>query len=175
MALYSKEYRGGNKFRTVYEHPAEVTSTIKIPAGKQLTTTDKLYFMKLGPDLVPLSVTLRSDDVDSGTTLTLNCGFEAAVATDDPDAFIAASTIGQAGGIVRVENGGDDPFAAGAFTAKNEVIDILAVPNANATGGPAADSYITCTVRFVKKNYFDFGGIPYAYKDRYGTNGTAFD
>lgn len=170
--FYSPAYLGGNKFRTIGDQPAEITATVEIPAGYSLQTTDKLYFFKIGEDHSIDEVTVRFGALDNAqtATLTMDVGYEAAVATDDPNAFVAASTSARAGGQVRVENGGDDPFAVGALAPIAEVLDIVAVPAASAASsagsgslGPGAtNGYVTVTAKINRRvNAFDPLVTPY--------------
>lgn len=135
MNFVSYAYEGGLPFRVLADKPTEITATIPIPEGYALQTADKLYAFKIGADHVVLGITVSSNALDRAQTptLTLDCGYEAAVTTDDPNAFIAASTAFRAGSIVRVENGGDDPFAAGVIPAVSETLDIVLQPAASAS------------------------------------------
>ena len=148
----SPAYLGGVAFRPTHEGVFTVNQTIVIPAGTALALNDKFYFCKLGAGVIPLSVTLKSDDLDTGTTVVLDVGYEAAVAPDVLDFFIDGSTIGQAGGMVRVENGGDDPYADGAFTGIDETIDIVGLVQVAPTGSPNTDRKITLVLECAKAN-----------------------
>lgn len=175
MATYkSSAYLNANIFRTVGDQPAEVTATVEIPAGKRLLTTDKLYLFKLGADHSVDEVVVRFGGLDLAQTptLTMDVGYEAAVATDDPNAFVAASTLARAGGQIQVENGGDDPFAVGALAPIAETIDIVAIPAASAAAaagsgslGPGAENgFITVTAKISRRvNAIDPSVTPYDY------------
>lgn len=161
MNFYSSAYIGGVPFRTVADQPAEITATVEIPALYKLQTADKLYLFKLGADHSIDEITVRFGALDNAQTptLTMDVGYEAAVATDDPNAFVAASTVARAGGQVRVENGGDDPFAVGALAPIGETVDILAVPAASAAAaagsgalGPGnSKGYLTVTAKISRR------------------------
>lgn len=171
MATFkSQAYINGMPFRAVSEMPFQIAATIKVPNGTGLALNDKLYFFKLGADVRVLDVTLISDDLDTGATVALDVGYEAAVATDVLNFFIGGSTIGQAGGVVRVENGGSAPFAGGAFNGVNETLDIVGLIQVAPTGNPTTDRYITCVVTGVKETGAP-SMTPYIYEDRYSTAG----
>lgn len=168
----STAYIGGLPFRPVAEQPFQVAATIKVPNGGALALNDKLYFMKLGADVRVLDVTLITDDLDTGTAVVLDVGYEAASASDVLDFFIDGSTIGQTGGVVRVENGGDDPFADGSFNGVNETIDLVGLIQVAPTADPATDRYITLVVTGVKETRSS-SDAPYVYEDRYTTAGVS--
>lgn len=148
----SRGYLNGVPFRPTYEGIFTVSQSIVIPAGTPLALNDELFFTKLGENVIPLSVTLQSDDLDTGSTVVLDVGYKAAVAADVSDFFIDGATIGQAGGIIRVENGGDDPFADGAFAGINEVLDIVGKVQVAPTGNPNTDRKLTLTLECVRAN-----------------------
>lgn len=135
MATFeSTAYANGHIVRTLADQQAEITATVQIPAGYVLQTADKLYAFRIGADHSVDNIKVRFSPLDLAQTptLTLDVGYEAAVATDDPNAFVAASTLGRAGGQVQVENGGDDPFAVGALAPIAETIHVFAQPAASA-------------------------------------------
>lgn len=74
-----------------------------------------IEMVRVPPNCTVTDVILTTDDLDSGTTLTLDVGY----GTND-DYFIAASTVGQAGGIVRASASTALPLA---FTA-SDTIDV---------------------------------------------------
>lgn len=171
MATFkSNAYIGGVPFRPVADMPFQIAATILVPNGTALAANDVLKFFKLGADVRVLDVTLITDDLDTGAAITLSVGYTAAVAADDTGAFVALSTIGQTGGVVRVENGGDDPFAGGSFNGVAETIDIEALVAASPAGNPAADRYVTLMVTGVKETRAT-SEVPYIYEDRYNTSG----
>lgn len=171
MATFkSHTYRGGVPFRPTADQPFSLTAAILVPNGTAIAATDVFKFMKIGANVRLLDVTFTATDLDTATAIVFDVGYSAAVATDDPDAFINDTTIGQAGGIIAVTNGGDDPFAVGALAPLTETIDIEAVCTVSPTGNPTTDRYLTVTVRGV--------GLPnttsvepYVYADRYNGSG----
>lgn len=71
---------------------------------------------------------MQSADLDTGTNVTINCGYQyvtGSSGTDNDDAFVAASTLPQAGGIISF------PAASGATTSTELT-----------TAGAADDGYI---------------------------------
>lgn len=172
MATFkSKAFIGGVPFRPTEEGPFEVTATILVPSGTLIAANDVFKFMKLGADVDVREVTLRTDDLDTATGITLHCGVDyAGATTDDPDAFMASSTIGQTGGSVRVENGGDDPFAVGAFIPLPGTATVTVTCAVAPTTDPTTDRYISVTVKGNKKATAT-SDVPYVYADRYSSAG----
>jgi hypothetical protein len=177
MATYQSDaYMRGYIHRTIADQPLPVTASVNVPDGVALQAGDKLYLFRVGADHSIDEVIARFGALDRAqtATLTMNVGYEAAVAADDPDAFIAASTLPRAGGQVQVENGGDDPFAVGALAPIAETIDIVATVVASASStagsgavGPAEDlGFITVTASVSRRvNAPDPLVTPYSYGD----------
>ena len=172
MATFkSKAFIGGVPYRPTSEQPFDVTATILVPNGTAIAATDVFKFMRLGADVDVLSVELRTDDLDTATAITLHLGVDYdGATTDDPDAFVASSTIGQTGGRVRVENGGDDPFAVGGFIALPGTATMTATCAVSPTTNPSTDRYLTLTVKCQKKAGAT-SDVPYVYADRYTAAG----
>jgi hypothetical protein len=173
MATFkSHTYRGGVPFRPIADMPFELTASILVPNGTAIAATDVFKFMKIGANVRVLEVTLTATDLDTATAIVFDVGYSAAVATDDPDAFINDTTIGQTGGIITVANGGDDAFAVGMLAPIAETIDIEAVCTVSPTGNPTTDRYLTVTVKGVGvPNTATAGLEPYVYADRYSSAG----
>lgn len=175
MATFkSQAFIAGNIFRPVEEGPFSVSASIKVPSGTAIAANDVFKFFRLGSGVSVNEVTLRVDDLDTATGITLHAGvdYEGAT-TDDPDAFIASSTIGQTGGQVRVENGGDDPYAVGAFIPLPGTAVITATCAVAPTTNPSTDRYLTMTIQGNKQ-----AGVPsvtpeYVYANRYASTGQA--
>ena len=70
-------------------------ATVTIPAAT--ATTDVIQFFNLPPNSVVIDGWLKADDLDTGTTVTINVGD-----SGDVDRYFAASTVAQAGGVVRM-------------------------------------------------------------------------
>lgn len=171
MATFkSKAFLGGNIFRQTEEGPAEVSATIFIPSGTTIAASDVFQFMKVGANQRILEATLDVDDLDTGATLTLDLGTNAPIAGVVPANIISASTIGQAGGQVRVENGGSTAFAGGVLAASTEVLTIQARALAGPAGSPATDRRLTLTLKLTKAAT-SYSGVPYSYRNRYSSAG----
>lgn len=132
MSFRSIAHLGGVKFRPLKDGLTEVAATITLPDGYVLTTADRLRFLQLGANVAVHELTVRSDELDTGTnTLTLNVGFESqntGVQASNATAYAAAATIGQAGGTVRYEPTVAAPLA-------NYTLTIAPAANANANTG----------------------------------------
>lgn len=173
MATYtSAPYNLDAKLRCTHEAPATNSYTVRIPAGAALTTADTLKFITVPAGYRILEATLITGDLDSnGTpTLTLNFGYLEPGGTSDNDAFLAASVIGRTGGIVRVENGGDDPFAVGVLPAGTLDREIVVVPAANAATAAVAAVDVTVLLTVIKDSFGADANAPYRYRDRYGAD-----
>jgi hypothetical protein len=95
----------------------DVIRAVKIPAGATIQ-----------------EIILAVDDLDTGSTLTLDVGDGTTA-----DRFIAASTIGQGGGVVRLGQGVTGAAAAGCanytYTAEDTIdIKVKAAPAGGGTG-----------------------------------------
>jgi hypothetical protein len=119
-----------------------------------------------------LEATLIADDLDSNGTplLALNFGYDEPGGTNDPDAFVVASQVARAGGIVRVENGGDDPFAVGILPAGALTREIVVVPSANAATAAVAAGNVTVILKLVPNALPAPLPNAYLYRDRYGSD-----
>lgn len=85
-----------------------VAATATYTTAAALELNDVIEMLELPPGCVPVDVILDTEDLDSGTTLTLDVGIMAGDVGDTTVAnrttgaeFIAASTVGQAGGVAR--------------------------------------------------------------------------
>lgn len=174
MATFkSAAYIQGNVYRPTTEAPFAITSTVLIPNGTSLAANDVIKFFKIGANVQVLDITLHTSDLDTATGITLDLGFDALTLTDDDNAFLDNSTIGQTGGFVRVENGGDDPFAVGLLAALAETITIQAKVQDAPTTNPSTDRYITCTARCQKVSAVPSVTPEYVYANRYSSAGQA--
>ena len=172
MATFrSKAVLGGNIFRQTEEGPAEVTATVLIPNGTALAASDVIEFAKIGALHRILEMAFECDDLDTGATMTINVGYNAPIAGVTAAAFISASTIGQTGGIVRVENGGSTAFAGGVIAPHAENITLRAAILAGPAGNPAADRRVTLTAKIEK--FATTGQVvpAYHYANRYSATG----
>lgn len=98
-------------------------------------TNDVFRMVKVSKGDVIYDVILGAGDVDSGTALVMTVGDGG-----DTDRFITASTIGQAGGVARMNN-----YAGQGFTySADDTIDILV--STGATGIAAGSPTVSVTV-----------------------------
>lgn len=81
-----------------------VRSKIAVDASAMITAaSDVLEMCYLPARCVPVDCVLVCDELDAGTALVMSVGIEDATGTtDDPDALIDATTIGQTGGVARM-------------------------------------------------------------------------
>jgi len=173
MATFkSKAFIAGNIFRPVEEGPFEVTASIKVPSGTPIAANDVFKFFRVGSGVSVQEVTFRVDDLDTATGITLHAGVDyEGVTVDDPDAFVVSSTIGQTGGQVRVENGGDDPFAVGAFIPLPGTAVMTMTCAVSPTGNPATDRTLTFTIKGSKAADVPSITPEYVYANRYNSSG----
>lgn len=103
-----------------------------------LVVSDTIDFLKLPARHVLVDVIVDSDDLDTGGSpaITLHAGLRAAdgVATDDPDAFLVSSTVGQAGGVARAAAVAGFRIAAADFD-RNVYLTVAVAPATGATTG----------------------------------------
>lgn len=82
-----------------------IRGVITLPAT--LAAADVVHMVKLPAEHVPVDVILEADDLDTNgaPAIVLHVGITADTvgATADPDAFIAASTVGQGSGMARMD------------------------------------------------------------------------
>ena len=112
----------------------EIVSTVTLARGTTLGVGDKLSFGWVGENVRVEDFVLECDDLDTGTTLTLDLGI-----TDDPDAFLAADTVGRAGGeVIRrsSDTTANNKFAVSPYVAKATKQEVFATVNAAPTGNP---------------------------------------
>ena len=141
MSFRSPAHLGGNTFRAVNEGPFEISATIDLPAGRALTTADRLRFFEIGAHHQVVELIVSTDDLDSAGTpaLTLNAGFEShntGVTASNLTAFASASTVGQAGGTARFE-------PTTAAPAANYTVTLS--PQVGAGAAPAGATRVTVT------------------------------
>lgn len=113
----------------------QVTSTFALSAA--LAAADVIELVKVPKGAVILDVVLGVDDLDSGATpaITLTVGDG-----DDTDRYIESSTVGQAGGVARLDN---EVGVGHAYTAE-DTIDVT-VGTAPATGATTGDVRLVVT------------------------------
>lgn len=103
-------------------------------AAVALVINDVIQMVKVPKYATILEIILACDDLDGGTTITLDVGDGSSTAR-----FISASTIGQAGGVVRLGQGITGSAAADClhyqYTAE-DTVDVLvhAAPTSSGVG-----------------------------------------
>jgi hypothetical protein len=80
-----------------------VRGTIEVPST--LAAADVVHLCQLPSGHVPVDCLLESDDLDSVADLEMDVGITAddVGTTEDPDCFIDGTTVGQAGGLARMD------------------------------------------------------------------------
>lgn len=103
-----------------------VTSTYALAAA--LVVNDVIQMVKVPKYARVVEIILSTPDLDTGTAITLDVGDG-----DDTDRYIVSSTVGQAGGVVRLGTNGGNGYQ---YTAA-DTIDILVStgPTTGATSG----------------------------------------
>lgn len=140
MALLTSDRAAG--FKPV---PTPVSGLVSEILYEYLTTTvlaasDIIDLGPLPAGLTPLDVTLISDDLDTGGSpaITLSVGILNAGKTDlgsgTYDTFISASTVGQAGGLVRATTV-NTYFSASSTSERRLGIKVVTGPATGAAAG----------------------------------------
>lgn len=123
----------------------EIVSTITIPAGTPIAATDRLNFCKIGENVRVEDFVLEVDDLDTGTTITLNLGND-----NSATAFLSADTVGQAGG-ERIRRSTDatagNQFATTPYAVQSTVQNIFGTVVAAPTGNPNTQRSISLKMK----------------------------
>jgi len=93
-----------------------VAATYTVTAGAALVINDLIQSPMIQAGSVITDVMVVVDDLDTSTGITLDVGYGV-----DPDYFVAASTIGQTGGVVRASAATAHPLVL----TTNDTIDVL--------------------------------------------------
>lgn len=113
-STFTAEQAGSfNLFQPRGGESASIVSTYEV--GTALVVDDIIQMVKVPRDCTVTDVILVVDDLDSGTTITLDVGYGG-----NDDYFVVANTVGQAGGLIR-------SGAATAFPLElsaNDTIDV---------------------------------------------------
>ncbi len=117
-----------------------VTASYSLTAALALNDVLQSPQIQAGSTVVDVMVVVSDLDTGGSPAITLDVGYG-----DDPDYFIAASTVGQAGGVARASAITAQPLTL----AKNDTIDVL-VKAAPATG--ATTGTITLSVFLLPRN-----------------------
>ncbi|MGE4072719.1 MAG: hypothetical protein AB7E72_16240 [Lysobacterales bacterium] len=113
-----------------------VADRVEFDLTAALALNDTIDMVKLPAGHVPVDLILDTDDLDSGVAaIVLHAGLRKADGTnDDPDAFIASSTVAQAGGVARLSAVAGLRIAA-ADVDRNVYITVATAPGTGATSG----------------------------------------
>lgn len=114
-----------------------VPTRVEFDLTAALVLNDTIDMVKLPAGHVPVDLILDTDDLDTGgaPAIVLHVGLRKADGTtDDPDAFIASSTVGQAGGMARLSAVAGLRIAA-ADEDRNVYITVATAPATGATTG----------------------------------------
>lgn len=117
-----------------------VTASYSLAAALALNDVLQSPLIQSGSTVIDVMVVVSDLDTGGSPSITLDVGYG-----DDPDYFIAASTVGQAGGVARASAATAQPLTL----AKNDTIDIT-VKAAPATG--ATTGTITLSVFLLPRN-----------------------
>lgn len=115
---------------------AIMVGTYEIGAATDIANDNTIQMVPLPADVTVTDVILVADDIENGTTITLDVGDG-----NDPDAFIAASTIGQAGGLAR-------SAAATAFPRYYSAADTIDVYIKSSAATPKTSGTFSLTVYY---------------------------
>lgn len=104
-----------------------------------LALNDTIVMCKLPADHLPVDFILDTDDLDSGATpsITLNAGV-----TGSLSCFLAGSTIGQAGGVVRADKTAGFRLTPSSVD-REVIITVAAAPATGATTGTIGITMLT--------------------------------
>lgn len=95
MPTYTDSRAGSAKFNSDHGNAYTDDGVVTLPVG--FTTTDKARLVQIPAGVRLTGLRLRNTDLDSGTTVTANLGFEPASNTGTPAAnatyFASASTV----------------------------------------------------------------------------------
>lgn len=166
MAIFISDQllNGGLVIRSNHQGFGSITTRITIPNGTPLASGDILKFARVAGNIVLKDAILKTDDLDTGTTIAGTIGTVRAV-VDPAKAFNAttnpylagAATADAAAGLGAaatiqgtMRTGGVIAGAAGPVVADG-VADVALTLTASPTGNPTADRIIELT--------FDFGGL----------------
>jgi hypothetical protein len=113
-----------------------------------LAVNDIIALGPLEADVKPIDVTLITDDLDTGAGLTLTVGILNAAGTDIDAAatstWIAASTVGQAGGVARATNA--NAFLSGRSASTRQLgIKVVTAPAGSQGAGKKIAVIVSAT------------------------------
>ncbi len=105
MTAYSAEAAKNHRPANIVGGGAEVAQNSgEFSLSAALALNDTVDLCKLPARNVPVDFVLNADDLDGGSGIVLKVGiYDADGDTDDDDALIASTTVGQTGGIARMD------------------------------------------------------------------------
>lgn len=166
MAIFISDQllNGGLPIRSNHQGKGSITTRVTIPNGTALASGDVIKFARVEGDIVLQDAVLKTDDLDTGSTIAGTIGYVRAVvdpskaynattnpyltgaATADSAAALAAAATIQ--GTMRT---GGVIAGGGLAAAADGVADVAITLTANPAGNPTADRVIELT--------FEFGGL----------------
>lgn len=143
----------------------EVTGNVRIPAGTDLATTDKILIARFPTGTVFNQILVNFPDLDDGAALALNVGYNrpvtnpalaydattnpyitGAIATADEDFFEAAATTAQAGGVLNLLAAG---FTVTTSPVSAGYVDVSITPSTGAATATTAGGQIEFLIQAV--------------------------
>lgn len=101
---YSDAFQTDGTPRSVkYDEKCVYSVTGTFALGAALALNDVIKMCPVHKGVRVIDVVVSSDDLDTGTAIMLTVGDTDG--TPDPDRYITASNVGQAGGVARMNNG----------------------------------------------------------------------
>lgn len=164
------------------------TACVRIPAGTDLGTGDKILVARYPTGTVFNQIVVEFPDLDDGTQLALNVGYDRpvvdpskafnattnpyitdAIGTADPGFFEAADTTAQAGGVLNLLAAG---FTVTSSPATAGFVDVSITPSTGAqtatTAGGQINFFIEAILTDQNQTQSEFSGKDsYDYKTNY--------
>lgn len=155
-----------------------VTGNVRIPAGTDLATTDKILIARFPTGTMFDQIIVNFPDLDDGTQLALNVGYDrpvtdpskaynastnpyitGAIAAADEDFFEAAATTAQAGGVLNLSAAG---FTVTSSPVSSGFVDVSITPSTGAqtatTNGGQIEFLINAVVFDDNQTQGEFSG-----------------
>lgn len=126
---------------TSVDDDLDIVASITVPNGTPISASDVFNFCRIGENVRVRDFVLEVDDLDTGSTITLNLGNTASAT-----AFLSASTIGQAGGesIRRSTDAtAGNQFATTPYAVQTTIQTVKATVGTGPAGNPTTDRTLT--------------------------------
>ena len=161
-----------------------VTGNVRIPAGTDLGTSDKILLARFPSGTIFQQVTVAFPDLDDGTQLVLDVGYDrpvtdpakaynattnpyitGAIATADVDFFESGATTAQAGGTLNLSATGTGVLGFTVTTSPQSagLVDVSITPTTGAqtatTAGGQINFFIRALVVSENQTQGEFSGI----------------